>query len=439
MTAEIAVMNKQGIALAADSAVTIGNSKVLSTNKLFMLSKYYPVGIMVFGNASLLGVPWEILIKQYKKKELGKDSFNSLTEYGEHLIDYLNGNTFYFPKDLQLRSLYYILETQRELLLDEYQDRLFKFLRTEDGDDIKKLWEKFKPLFINLVEEKLSGLKSLSAITSFKITKTKFNKQYKFLVDDFIKKMDDHPTVVNDIARSKHLKNNLKEIAYLAVVKNTFASNDNLSGVVVAGYGEKEIYPSLIAYDIETIIENKLKYVRTDELSVDNSNKAYVKPFAQEDMVKTFMDGVSPENLSFFGTILEEIIADYPDAVMKKLVGKLSAEKRKKFAESLKQVGSTFIQGKKKEIAEFIRDYNNRPITQSVATLPIEELAQMAQAFVNLTSFKRRVTPVLETVGEPIDVAVITKGDGFIWIERKHYFKSERNPHFFSNYYRGGH
>jgi hypothetical protein len=41
-----------------------------------------------------------------------------------------------------------------------------------------------------------------------------------------------------------------------------------------------------------------------------------------------------------------------------------------------------------------------------------------------------------ETVGGPIDVAVISKGDGFIWIKRKHYFKSELNPQFFANYYR---
>jgi hypothetical protein len=43
-----------------------------------------------------------------------------------------------------------------------------------------------------------------------------------------------------------------------------------------------------------------------------------------------------------------------------------------------------------------------------------------------------------ETVGGPIDVAVISKGDGFIWIKRKHYFKPELNPHFFKNNFREG-
>lgn len=32
-------------------------------------------------------------------------------------------------------------------------------------------------------------------------------------------------------------------------------------------------------------------------------------------------------------------------------------------------------------------------------------------------------------------VAVISKGDGFVWINRKHYFKPELNASFFSNYF----
>ena len=48
MTAEVAVMNKQAIALAADSAVTfrdeMGQKIFTSASKIFTLSKYQPVG-----------------------------------------------------------------------------------------------------------------------------------------------------------------------------------------------------------------------------------------------------------------------------------------------------------------------------------------------------------------------------------------------------------
>lgn len=71
-----------------------------------------------------------------------------------------------------------------------------------------------------------------------------------------------------------------------------------------------------------------------------------------------------------------------------------------------------------------------------VAALPKDELAAMAESLVNLTSFKRKMSMDAETVAGPIDVAVISKGDGFIWIKRKHYFERELNPQFFANYYR---
>lgn len=44
----------------------------------------------------------------------------------------------------------------------------------------------------------------------------------------------------------------------------------------------------------------------------------------------------------------------------------------------------------------------------------------MAEALVNLTAFLMRMTADQdETVAEPIDVALLSKGDGFMWIKHK--------------------
>jgi hypothetical protein len=72
------------------------------------------------------------------------------------------------------------------------------------------------------------------------------------------------------------------------------------------------------------------------------------------------------------------------------------------------------------------------PILMTVNILPKDELGAMAEALVNLTSLKRRVTTDEESVGGPTDVALISKGDGFIWLKRKHYFRPELNADFFS-------
>jgi hypothetical protein len=69
-------------------------------------------------------------------------------------------------------------------------------------------------------------------------------------------------------------------------------------------------------------------------------------------------------------------------------------------------------------------------LMEVITQLPKEEMAILAEAIVELTSLRRRMESQTETVGGPIDVAVISKGDGFIWIKRKHYFDIEKNREF---------
>ena len=92
VTAEIAILNRSAVALAADSAVTIGTErgpKIFNTvNKLFTLSKCHPVGAMVYGNAQLMSVPWETIVKTYRAK-LRDKSFAHLEDYASDFVTLL--------------------------------------------------------------------------------------------------------------------------------------------------------------------------------------------------------------------------------------------------------------------------------------------------------------------------------------------------------------
>ena len=72
MTTEVIIKNKSGLVMAADSAVTISNifttGKVYnSANKLFSLSKYDPIGILVYNSVNINQIPVEIIIKEYRE------------------------------------------------------------------------------------------------------------------------------------------------------------------------------------------------------------------------------------------------------------------------------------------------------------------------------------------------------------------------------------
>ena len=104
MTSVIGIMNKSGIALAADSAVTVespGKRKIYNTaNKIFTLSKYHPVGIMIYNEASFMEVPWETIIKLYRS-QLKARSFPTLTLYMVDFINFIKEKHFFISDEFQ--------------------------------------------------------------------------------------------------------------------------------------------------------------------------------------------------------------------------------------------------------------------------------------------------------------------------------------------------
>ena len=224
----------------------------------------------------------------------------------------------------------------------------------------------------------------------------------------------------------------LQGIGASVFLRNRFLFD--VSGIVIAGFGKDDLFPSIISYKLESIVDNKLKYVEHTSVAIDFVNIASIVPFAQSEMVHTFIEGIDPSLEKFFTGYLNRIFMNYPELILKTLALK---DEKGELLNKLKDASKQIFDDFSNKVKSYKVKNHIEPIVNIVAILPKDELASMAEALVNLTSFKRRVTMDAETVGGPIDVAVISKGDGFVWIKRKHYFKPEPNHHFFTNYYRG--
>ena len=110
MTSEVIIKNKSGIVLAADSAVTISQGsiqqKVYNTaNKLFSLSKEYPVGILVYNNAAINEIPVEIIIKEFRAQH-GKNNYATISKCSEafksFVEDFVKSHTSTDNRKIQL-------------------------------------------------------------------------------------------------------------------------------------------------------------------------------------------------------------------------------------------------------------------------------------------------------------------------------------------------
>jgi hypothetical protein len=88
-----------------------------------------------------------------------------------------------------------------------------------------------------------------------------------------------------------------------------------------------------------------------------------------------------------------------------------------------KEAGKKEIEKQLANIMQQLHHYKYEKVTIPMQTvislLPKEELAILAESLINLESLSQRMSLNLETVGGPIDVAVISKNEGFEWVKRK--------------------
>lgn len=429
MTAEIAILNSNAVALAADSAVTSGikgQQKVFnSANKLFSLSKYHPVGIMVSGNANFMSIPWETVIKMYRA-HLGDRSFPTLKGYADDFVQFLGSNRSLIPNSTQQRYV--------ELVARVYFDGL-----------LKKILQRIKEVFVNtgsvpmaeilritneIVEKDYADRAAAPVLrTKRSCTRKEVRKRYGPVIKRARLKAFGKWKLHGGTA------GRLEAIIVLVLTRNLWP--DGTSGIVIAGFGNKEVFPSVRWIDqVEAVICGRLKHSGIREASIGPKNSAAIIPFAQREMVATFMNGIDPNYAGYLDGFISKMLSQYSEAIVETIKPARSSE-RTVLLEMFRKVSSGLFAKFQKEIGEYSRSNHWGPIVDVVGALPKDELAGMAEALVNLTSFKRRISMDAETVGGPIDVAVISKGDGFIWIKRKHYFRPELNAHFAANYFRG--
>jgi len=427
MTAEIVIMNKEAVALAADSAVSlvIGTAenpqKILtSANKIFRLSGNHTVAFMIFNNAAFLGIPWEPLITRFGDS-LGHTALPGLTDYADRFLNFL--------------------KSEQELITAEIEQQYFTSL-------IYSYYLSFRQIFQNNSMEiiRLQGVISEDQIGD--IVAGKINELYTQISEagsvpgidqSWIKKLstayeDITTRILSEVFEQLPIPDparaQLKEIPFLFFGKYLGALDPmvgNYSGVVIAGFGEKEIFPSLVSYAIDGRLSGALKYKETENKKITLGNGAYVIPFAQREMVDIFMSGIDPRLTDALVESLSEIFHEYPNAIVDSIETLNDDEKlnlKKQF-----QPQSDVLTGRISTYIDNYRASNTGPVINVVISLPKTELAAMAESLVNLTSLKQKVSLQAETVGGPVDVAVISKRDGFVWIRKKHYFTEELNLH----------
>lgn len=430
MTAEIVVMNSEAIALAADSAVTLqrGPQQKVSTtaNKLYELSHKHPVGIMVYGNARLMNLPWETIIKTYRNKVLPQDGFDTLAEYGTNFSNYLSYKNLQFPDDADLHYIRTFVQTLLFQIREQIDSDISQAI--DEGQDLDE--NMISGIVEAVVNRGYDYYRRMNPVFPYRISSSLLRK-YRRGIDRKIAE------ILSGLYIGTSLKQKIRRTLSHAFSRAFI--QDVGSGVVVAGFGQKEFLPMVESYLIEGIVLHEaggatneiLKQKRDVEGCADGFElRSVVIPYAQREMVERFMEGVDPSYRYVQEELLSGLCNDFASKVVQDL-SRYNDDEKLTIKRDLEAYGRRLIREFASNMDKFTTKYFADPTTHAVGQLAKSELALMAESLVHLTSLKRKVSQEPETVAEPIDVAVITKGDGFVWIKRKHYFEANINPQYF--------
>ncbi|ADM09765.1 hypothetical protein PB2503_08549 [Parvularcula bermudensis HTCC2503] len=424
MTSEIVLMNRQAVAMAADSAVTISGPNYLKTyqsvDKLFPLVTDQPVGVMIYNNAELMGMPWETIISIYRDQAQGRN-LDSVDAYARDFIAFLNGNTDLFPQDHQDKEFFKHIAVVMSLIASDFDYYVAQFTAAQAGslrDHVSAIFEFVVAQLhddyqINLDDSPREDLPAFPKGTGDQLRR-RYGGPIADIIDSLILALrQDHPA----LSVSEGTRRQLEEIAVLSVVKDAFF--EHYTGVVFAGFGARETFPSMRSYLTSTVVLGTVKNRQDRTAAVTAESGPVIQPFAQDRMIRTFLTGMDQglryflfgQTLRLATTLVSDVVQQTPG---------LSEEQRQRLASDYSEgdLGRS-IQAFFGSIDEYSYLSHTGPILRAIGSLPKKELGETAASLIKLNGFQQKVMHSVETVGGPVSLATITRNEGLVMGKEK--------------------
>jgi len=408
MTSEIAVLNQKAVALAADSAVTLVDGGLVAVRndqrKLFNLVEGRPIGLMFFGIADVMGHPWDQLIEHYQTK-VKPQNFAHVADYAASFLGSLDNLEEFFPRARQK---------------DEYR---------------RLLASVFRYLFHFAQYLRDSGEGELANVSDAAVLEAAIERVWRtYQVRDDGSPRGDLPCFPKDFARriaqeyadtieetiaygfsafnlGKQSQQRLRDIAIWCVVKDLFL--EDVTGLVFSGYGADDRYPSVVTCYMSSIVGGIAKRGGPTVDAIDGDIRSRIRVFADSEVTNAFIRGIdfNLERRLYggFRVMLHGLVDQLVEALP---VSEAREDVRGRFQ---RDFVPRYFDAFHKMIVDYQQQAFINPVLRVLEIAAKNELAETARDLVGLNVFKKRITAQKQTVGGAIDVAVISRENGFQW------------------------
>ena len=418
MTSVVGILNKRGAAIAADSAVTRGRGYKYTKNgnKMVRMSNIVPISVMLTGNGAFLRTQWDIIIRHYRQHR--GDVVHETVEACVHdFFKYIADNHLFSEQDIVEQ---HIKENIQDLFEHVDQEVDFPFCeRDEDGK--LETPKEYQKAFLKILSGYRKRWSEDGVCPQFKdYTLEQFRSFVGKRVEDFLsgKCYEDDSMFFHGMYPKDVIDAISGDFEQTLMVMLTNRRRD--ANLIFTGFGQEQKYPSLVSATVFEGFANRMNYhIRPqDIICISDETPVAICPFAQSDVVESILRGVHVEFaktiqqeqkdvFSFGGIFTMEDDENVPALDFHRMLSEIKVDDlEKKFVKA----GIRFLDKNQKEWEKALEGYD------------LLAMAALAQSLIDLTGFHRILHFEPEGVGGPVDLAVITKNEGFTWLSRKSWY-----------------
>lgn len=406
MTSQVILGNGHGIALASDSAVTMGNRRTYETSeKIYPLPRPHSVAVLHAGNVMFHGMPYSTIIDGW------------IDSLGEHRLRYVDDYVMSFRK--------FLVEEMRDWC-DLEQQRL-DFIGDMDGE-FQRIWNRLsKNGVVVSAEDALliwkSEVEFLETIDRY----GQFTNQSKHEILEkeqfaqvWLQQADGAPGVLeriaywfDDVPRSSEIDDLIKKYVVLSVSSHYPLCEENHALLTFAGYGYGSMIPTTIRLEMHGALNGTIQYDLSEPHPATRRNGAFllIELMGQTDAIATFLRGY---DVQLIETIKSVSSGAFDEKIEANDVGdELGKDDLSQTVMSAKNKLGEIIEG---AFDNFGETNNLRSFRSTVAGMPLASLAATVKSLIQIQELSLESRGYLPTVGGQVRVATITKSHGFKWV-----------------------
>lgn len=398
MTSQLILANGHGIAIASDSAVTMGNRRTFETSeKVYPLPMPHRLAVMHSGNVMFHGLPFGTIINEWILS-LGEVRLRSVQLYVENFNSWLLDNYLNWTVD---SDLCWDLLNAFNLDFERIWNRMKRLEDPMNSESIADIWN-----------AEIEGAEKFEDATpiSKRIAESEFERLWhpgNFDQDTCIQKHFDF--WFDDVAQSEEILLLAQRYVRASIESRYPGSNKSVAQLIFVGYGSNELRPTQSSLRTFGAISQLLYTIFTNSRSAERQGYGIylIKAAGQFDAIDLFFTGYESGFVEATKTAVSR--------ALESVDVKESEQSEDGAGSPINSIGSL--------IESSFQDYSESTkligLRRTVAGMPLASLVRTAKDLIGVQRLSLEIAGELQTVGGQIDVGTITLKDGFTWISQK--------------------